>query len=429
MNNEQNPKPQEPKPKTDNMITREQCFARDQSDPLKNFRDQFELPRDVIYLDGNSLGALPKTTAARLKDVITREWGGDLIRSWNTAGWIDLPRRVGDKIARLIGADAAEVVVADSTSINLFKVLAAALKLNPSRKIVLSEPDNFPTDLYMAQGLIDLLGNTRELRLKTADEIFDSIDADTAVVMLTEVNYRTGRMHDMKAITQRAHDKGALMIWDLAHSAGALPVALNGAGADFAIGCGYKYLNGGPGAPAFVFVAKKHQQNFSQPLSGWMGHAHPFTFDWRYEPAEGIARYLCGTQAVLSMSALECGVDMMLEADINLIRAKSLAMTDLFIELVEQRCAGYDLKLVTPRERAMRGSQVCLSNPNGYPMMQALIAKNVVGDFRAPDILRFGFTPLYLRYVDVWDAVERLVEILETRSWDRDVYKQKAKVT
>jgi len=429
MNNGQNPKSQKPKFKMNNVISREQCVARDQNDPLKNFRDQFELPEGVIYLDGNSLGALPKKTAARVQDVITREWGGDLIRSWNTAGWIDLPRRVGDKIAGLIGAEAAEVVVADSTSINLFKVLAAALKLNPERKYILSEPDNFPTDLYMAQGLLDLLGEKYERRLRTAHDVYNFIDANTAVVMLTHVNYRTGRMHDMKAITQRAHDMGALMIWDLAHSAGAVSVDLNGADVDFAVGCGYKYLNGGPGAPAFVFVPKKHQAKFSQPLSGWMGHAQPFVFDWKYEPAEGIARYLCGTQAVLSMSALECGVDIMLEADIHLIRAKSLAMTDLFIELVEQRCAGHDLKLVTPRDHARRGSQVCLSNSNGYPMMQALIAKNVIGDFRAPDILRFGFTPLYLRYVDVWDAVDRFVEILETRAWDKDEYKQKAKVT
>ena len=429
MNNGQNPKSQKPKIEMNNVISREQCVARDQNDPLKNFRDQFELPEGVIYLDGNSLGALPKKTAARVQDVITREWGGDLIRSWNTAGWIDLPRRVGDKIAGLIGAEAAEVVVADSTSINLFKVLAAALKLNPERKYILSEPDNFPTDLYMAQGLLDLLGEKYERRLRTAHDVYNFIDANTAVVMLTHVNYRTGRMHDMKAITQRAHDMGALMIWDLAHSAGAVSVDLNGADVDFAVGCGYKYLNGGPGAPAFVFVPKKHQAKFSQPLSGWMGHAQPFVFDWKYEPAEGIARYLCGTQAVLSMSALECGVDIMLEADIHLIRAKSLAMTDLFIELVEQRCAGHDLKLVTPRDHARRGSQVCLSNSNGYPMMQALIAKNVIGDFRAPDILRFGFTPLYLRYVDVWDAVDRFVEILETRAWDKDEYKQKAKVT
>ena len=410
-------------------ITLAHCIELDNNDPLAHFREQFELPDGVIYLDGNSLGALPKKTAARLNDVIRREWGGDLIRSWNAAGWIDLPHRVGGKIARLIGAAAAEVVVADSTSINLFKVLAAALKLNPSRKVILSELDNFPTDLYMAQGLIDLLGAKHELRLKTADEIYDSIDADTAVVLLTQVNYRTGRMHDMKAITARAHEQGALIIWDLAHSAGAVPVDLNGVGADFAIGCGYKYLNGGPGAPAFIFVAQKYQGNFSQPLSGWMGHAHPFTFDWKYEPAEGVARYLCGTQAVLSMSALECGVDSMLEADINLIRAKSLAMTDLFITLVEQRCAGHDLKLVTPRDHAMRGSQVCLSNANGYPMMQALIAANVIGDFRAPDILRFGFTPLYLRYRDVWEAVERFLEILERRSWDREEYKHRAKVT
>jgi kynureninase len=411
------------------VYTRADCIALDQRDSLAIHRDQYNVPDDVIYLDGNSLGVLPRQTAARIEQAVRDEWGNGLVRSWNTAGWYEMPRRLGNKIARLIGAEDGEVVVADSTSINVFKVLAAALRLNADRRVILSTRDNFPTDLYMAQGLNALLGDQHELRLVDDAQIIDAIDEQTAVVMVTHVNYRTGRMHDMAATTQRAHDRGALMLWDLCHSAGAMPVDLNGVGADFAIGCGYKYLNGGPGAPAFLFVAERHQANFTQPLAGWMGHASPFAFDWQYKPAEGIARYLCGTQPVLSMTALECGVDAILSADMSEVRRKSLQMTDLFIALVEQRCAGHDLRLVTPFAHEQRGSQVCLSHAEGYPIMQALIARGVIGDFRAPDIIRFGVTPLYLRYVDIWDAVEVLATILNTRAWDVPEFKQRAAVT
>ena len=410
-------------------FTRADFLALDQSDPLASYREQFNVPDDVVYLDGNSLGVLPRQTLARVEQAVREEWGEGLVRSWNTAGWYELPRRLGNKIAQLIGAAEGEVVVADSTSINLFKVLTAALRLNSTRRVILSTTDNFPTDLYMAQGLIDLLGDRHELRLVDDEAILDAIDDHTAVVMVTHVNYRTGRMHDMAATTQRAHQHGALMLWDLAHSAGAMPVTLNEVGADFAVGCGYKYLNGGPGAPAFLYVAQRYHSHFSQPLSGWMGHAHPFTFDWQYQPAEGIARYLCGTQPVLSMTALDCGVDVALTADLHEVRRKSLQMTDLFIALVEQRCAGHDLKLVTPRDHDRRGSQICLSHREGYPIMQALIARGVIGDFRAPDIIRFGVTPLYLRYVDIWDAVDILATILTTRAWDIPEFKQRAAVT
>ncbi len=390
-------------------------MQKDARDPLYAFRARFLLDESLVYLDGNSLGPLPKTTPARLAQVAQREWGEGLIRSWNSAGWIDLPQRIGDKIARLIGADAGEVIVADSTSINLFKTLAAALKLNAGRRVILSQRDNFPTDLYMAQGLIDLTG-AHTLRLVEVEDIAAAIDEDTAVVMLTHVNYRTGAMHDMDTLTQAAHAKGALVIWDLAHSAGAVPVMLNAAQADFAVGCGYKYLNGGPGAPAFVFVARRHQPEFAQPLSGWLSHANPFAFDATYAPADGILRALCGTPAVLSMAALEVGVDLMLEADMGLLREKSLQLVDEFIALAEQRCSRHDLTLVTPREHALRGSQVCFTHPQAFSVMQALIAQGVIGDFRAPDILRFGFAPLYVRHVDVWNAVDALARILNARS-------------
>jgi kynureninase len=410
-------------------LTREGLAAMDANDPLAGFRDKFYVPEGVLYFDGNSLGALPKTVEGRMQKVITDEWGNGLVRSWNTAGWYEMPRRVGDKIARLIGANQGEVLVADSTSLNIFKVLAAGLNLNPNKHKIISEPDNFPTDLYMAQGLIQLLGSAHQLVLKPAAEIMDAIDEDTAIVMLTHINYRTGAMHDMQAITTRAHEKGALMIWDLCHSAGAMPVDLNGSKADFAIGCGYKYLNGGPGAPAFVYVAQRHQANFSQPLAGWLGHAQPFAFDWQYRPAEGIGRYLAGTQPVMSMIALECGIDLMLEADMSLVRQKSLAMGGLFIQLVEQRCGDYGLELVTPREGAVRGSQVSYSHPQGFPIMQALIAQGVIGDYREPNILRFGFTPLYVSYTDVWDMVEILSNILRDRTWEKPEFQQRGNVT
>jgi kynureninase len=409
--------------------TRASLRALDATDPLASFRDRFRMPPGIIYLDGNSLGPLSKDTLRHLDEVMRVEWGERLITSWNASGWMDLPSRIGDKIARLIGAAAGEVIVTDSTSINVFKTLSAALALNPDRKVVLSVADNFPTDLYMAQGLIKQLGNRHTLKLVDAEEVGNHLNEDVAVMMLTHVNYRTGRIYDMPGLTAKAHARGALVMWDLAHTAGALPVDLHAAKANFAVGCGYKYLNGGPGAPAFLYVAKRHQAAFSQPLSGWLGHARPFDFTSTYEPAEGIGRYVSGTPPVLSMSALECGVDIMLDADMGRVREKSLALTDLFIELVESRCRGFGLELITPRDRAIRGSQVSFRHPEGYAIMQALAEHGVLGDFRAPDICRFGFTPLYLRYVDVWDAVSRLRGILKAEAWNRPELKRRKKVT
>lgn len=410
--------------------TRQDCLAFDAQDPLANLREQFALPEGVIYLDGNSLGVLPRSTAARVQQVVQQEWGEGLIRSWNTAGWIDLPQRVGNKIARLVGAGDGELVVADSTSVNLFKVLSAALRIAhadaPARKCIVSERSNFPTDLYIAESLAREHG--MRLVLVEPDEIAQHLNADLAVLMLTQVNYRSGRLHDMAALTSAAHAAGGLTVWDLAHSAGALPVDLRGANADFAVGCGYKYLNGGPGAPAFVWANPRHADRFWQPLSGWMGHAAPFEFTPDYRPAPGIARYLCGTPPVISLAALECGVDTVLAADMPALRRKSIALGELFIELVESRCAG--LQLASPRNAAQRGSQVSFAHPSaGYPMMQALIARGVIGDFRAPDILRFGFTPLYTRFIDVWDAVEQLAQVLHSGEWREPRFNQRAAVT
>ena len=410
--------------------TRQDCLALDGQDPLAKLREQFTLPEGVIYLDGNSLGVLPHSTAARVQQVVQQEWGEGLIRSWNTAGWIDLPQRVGNKIAKLVGAGDGELVVTDSTSVNLFKVLSAVLRIAradaPSRKCIVSERSNFPTDLYIAESLAREHG--MRLVLVEPDGIAEHLNADLAVLMLTQVNYRTGRLHDMAALTQAAHSAGGLTVWDLAHSAGALPVDLRGSHADFAVGCGYKYLNGGPGAPAFVWAHPRHAERFWQPLSGWMGHAAPFEFTPDYRPAPGIARYLCGTPPVISLAALECGVDTVLAADMVALRRKSIALGELFIELVESRCAG--LQLASPRDATRRGSQVSFSHPSaGYPMMQALIARGVIGDFRAPDILRFGFTPLYTRYIDVWDAVEQLVQVLHSGEWREPRFNQRAAVT
>jgi len=416
------------------MHTRQDALALDAQDPLAPLRAQFSLPPGVIYLDGNSLGVLPRATAARVQQVVTDEWGQGLIRSWNDAGWITLPQRIGDKIARLVGAGAGELVVADSTSVNLYKVLSAALQITrtdaPQRTVILSERSNFPTDLYIAESLARQHGCS--LLLCEADQIPTLLDDHTAVLMLTHVNYRTGRMHDMAALTAAAHAAGALTVWDLAHSAGAVPVDLHAAEADFAIGCGYKYLNGGPGAPAFVWAHPRHADRFWQPLSGWMGHAAPFEFTPGYQPAPGIARYLCGTPALLSMAALECGVDSVLTAEAHggmaALRAKSLALGRLFADLVEANCPA--LTLASPRDEALRGSQVSFSHPEiGYPVMQALIARGVIGDFRAPDILRFGFTPLYLRYVDVWDASMHLQQVLDSGQWREPRFHQRGAVT
>ena len=411
---------------------RQDCLALDAQDPLAPLRDQFALPDGVIYLDGNSLGVLPRATAARVQQVVAHEWGTDLIRSWNTAGWIELPQRVGNKIAKLVGAGENELVVADSTSVNLFKVLSAALRIvqadAPSRKCIVSERSNFPTDLYIAESLARDHG--MRLVLVEPDEIAQHLNADLAVLMLTQVNYRTGRLHDMAALTKATHEAGGLTVWDLAHSAGALPVDIKGSDADFAVGCGYKYLNGGPGAPAFVWSHPRHAERFWQPLAGWMGHAAPFEFTSNYRPAPGIARYLCGTPPVLSLAALECGVDTVLAADMQALRCKSMALTDLFIELVEARCAGHELQLASPRQATQRGSQASFAHASsGYPIMQALIARGVIGDFRAPDILRFGFTPLYTRFIDVWDAVEHLVQVLQSGEWREPRFNQRAAVT
>lgn len=414
----------------DPALTRAQCLALDQADPLAACREKFSLPSGIIYLDGNSLGALPKAAQARVARVIDQEWGVDLITSWNRHGWIDLPLRVGDKIARLIGAAPGEVAISDSTSINLFKALYAALRLRPERRVILTEQANFPTDVYAAEGLIHLLGGRHRLQFVEAQDIPGAVSDDTAVVMLTQVNYRTGALHDLAEVTQAAHRAGALMLWDLAHSAGALPVDLNAAQADFAVGCGYKYLNGGPGAPAFIFVARRHQPDFVQPLSGWLGHADPFAFEPSYRPADGIGRALCGTPPILSLAALEIGVDTILASDMTAIRAKSMALGDLFIRLVEgSGAARLGLKLAGPRAAQARGSQVSFHHAQGYPVMQALISRGVIGDFRAPDILRFGFAPLYVRYVDMWDAAQILIDILETRGWDRPEFHRRAAVT
>jgi kynureninase len=410
-------------------LTRAHCAARDAADPLAAGRAEFALPEGIIYLDGNSLGALPKATPARIAELVEREWGQDLITSWNKHGWIELPRRVGDKLARLIGAGPGEVVAADSTSVNLFKTLAAALSLNPDRRTILSERDNFPTDLYIAEGLMALLAKGHRLRLVDGDAVEAAIDSDTAVVMLTHVNYRTGAMHNMAAVTAAAQRAGALMLWDLAHSAGAVPVDLTAAGADFAVGCGYKYLNGGPGAPAFLWVAPRHQERFVQPLSGWLGHAAPFAFEAAYRPAPGIGRYAAGTPPVLSMAALEAGIDLLLGVSPAALREKSLGLTETFIAAIDQEAAGLGLTLITPRDAVRRGSQVSLRHEAGYPVMQALIARGVIGDFRAPDILRFGFAPLYTRFVDAWDAAATLAEVLRQREWDRPEFQRRAAVT
>lgn len=411
-------------------ITREDLAARDAADPLKPFRNRFDIPDGLIYLDGNSLGPLLNTVRDRVSDVVSREWGQDLITSWNKNHWMELAGRIGGKLAPMIGAQGHEVLAADSTSINLFKLLSAALKMRPDRRVILSEAGNFPTDLYIAEGLVSLLGGEYSLRLMDkAENLADHLDEDVAVVMVTQVDYRTGRKLDMTAVTKQVQDAGALMLWDLAHSAGAFPVDLNGAKADFAVGCGYKYLNGGPGAPAFLFVADRHQAEIQPALSGWLGHASPFAFTNSYAPANGIARHTVGTPPVLSMSALDEALSLFNEVPMQDLLQKSRQLTGVFITLVEQECAGHGLELATPREDERRGSQVSFRSRNGYPIMQALIQRKVIGDFRDPDIMRFGFAPLYISYTDVWDAVAILRDVLETGAWDVDAFKQRAAVT
>lgn len=409
---------------------RNDALKRDEEDALAPLRDAFTLRDGLIYLDGNSLGPMQACVGERVARCLEREWGHDLIASWNSAGWYRLPQTIGAKIAALIGAGENDVAVTDSTSVNLFKVLAAALSMRPERRVIVSERSNFPTDLYIAEGLAAFAGKGHELRLIDATSELDAaIDEDVAAVMLTQVNYRTGELHDMAGVTAKVHEAGAVMIWDLAHSAGALPVDLAGADADFAIGCGYKYLNGGPGAPAFVYVAPRLHGKVAQPLSGWFGHSAPFAMEPSFDAAPTIHRFLTGTPPILSMVALDAALDIWQDVSLDALRAKSVALCEMFIALVEERCAGHGLGLASPRDADRRGSQVCFAHDDAYPIMQALIARQVIGDFRAPDILRFGFAPLYVRFVDVYDAVDHLREVLKTQEWKQDRFMVKAAVT
>jgi len=408
--------------------------ALDRADVLREFRGEFELPPGVIYLDGNSLGALSRRARERVARVVELEWGRDLITSWNGADWISMPQRTGDKIATLIGAGKGEVIAADSTTVNLFKVLSAALRANPGRRVIVSEAANFPTDLYVIEGVIAQLGGLHELVLVDGtEEALEAVLAqrgpEIAAVVLTHIHYTTSRVYDMRRVTSAAHRAGALAVWDLSHSAGIFPLELSGCDADFAVGCGYKHLNGGPGAPAFIYTARRFHDRFEQPISGWMGDARPFDFHPGYEPAQGITRYLSGTPSVLAMAALEASVEVILEAPMDAIRAKSIALGDVFIDLVDRHCAGLGLELISPRDGTRRGSHVSYRHAASYPVMQALIREGVIGDCRPPDLLRFGFAPLYLRYVDVGNAVMRLAEILRTRSWDRAEFRSRRLVT
>lgn len=407
------------------MISRDVTLTMDQQDDLSDLKNEFSLPSGVIYLDGNSLGARPKAAAERAAAIIEQEWGTDLIRSWNQAGWFDLTVSLGDQLAPLIGAGPGEVVVTDNTSVNLFKALAAALQIQASqentagRRVIVTERSNFPTDIYIAQGLTRWLDQGYSLRLvDSPDELQAAITDDTAVLMLTHVNYRTGQLLDMQALTQYAHAQGALVVWDLCHSAGAVPIDLSAANADFAVGCTYKYLNGGPGSPAFIWVAPKHQEQFSHPLSGWWGHAAPFDMDPAFAPASNIRRALTGTQPIISQALVQCGLDVFGKTSMQALRTKSLALTDLFIQLVEARCAHHPVVLVTPRDHAKRGSQVSFEHPHAYAVIQSLAEQGVIGDYREPSVMRFGFTPLYTSFVDVWDAVECLVTTLDQKKYD-----------
>ncbi|MFN8700928.1 MAG: kynureninase [Rhodospirillales bacterium] len=410
--------------------TRADAKAMDANDPLGRARDHFLLPAGLVYLDGNSLGPLPRLAPNRIFEAMRQEWGEDLISGWTKHGWMQLPLTLGDKIGRLIGAPEGTVAACDTTSLNLYKLVAAAVAERPKRRTILSDRGNFPTDLYMADGLFKQLGQGHKLKLfDTVSELVEAIDDDTVAVMLGHVDYRTGELHDMAAITRAAHAKGALAIWDLAHSAGALPVDLTGCDVDYAVGCGYKYLNGGPGAPAFLYVAKRLQASFRQPLQGWLGHAAPFKFETDFRPAEGMQRAIVSSPSILSLRTLECGVDAMLRWKMEDIRSKSEALTEIFRILIDSVGEKLGLARVSPRDFDKRGSQLSYSHPKGYEIVQALIERRVIGDFRMPDIMRFGFAPLYLRYVDVWDAAANLADVIETRAFDDPKYAVRAAVT
>lgn len=414
-------------------LDRAACAAMDATDPLASFRERFILPEGVIYLDGNSLGALPASTPAHVQRVITEEWGQGLIRSWNDAGWFAKPQTLGDRIAPLIGAAPGEVVIGDSTSSSIFQTAVAGIRLRPGRRVIVSELGSFPTDLYVLESVQEMLGGDgpldRRLIHDDGPTLDDVLDEDVAIVVLTHVDYRTGRLYDMAEVTRKVQAVGAIMIWDLCHSAGALPVDLNGVGADLAIGCTYKYINGGPGSPSYIWVAKRHQEQARPAVTGWHGHARPFDFVVEYAPTEGVGRFRVGTPPLVSYAALEASLEIWEDVDLELLREKSLALTDLFISLVDERLAPWGVEVVTPREHARRGSQVALRAQDGYAVMQAIIARGVIGDFRAPDLMRFGFAPLYVTYADVWDAIAVLEDVLESGEWRNPEFARRGTVT
>jgi kynureninase len=407
-------------------VTIDEARRLDASDPLAFARGRFRLPDGVIYLDGNSLGALPTRAPAALANTAERQWGEDLIASWNRHGWIDWPTRIAARLAPIVGARPNELLIADSTSVCLFKLLAAAARARPGRKTILSQRHNFPTDLYVAQGAADMLGLT--LRAVEPDEVIGAIDTDTAVVTLTQVDYRSAAFYDMRTVNDAARQAGALVAWDLSHSAGAIELDLNGTGAELALGCGYKYLNGGPGAPAFIYVAEHLQAELRNPLQGWMGHAEPFAFVDEYRPAGGMLKFLTGTPSILALAALDAGLSTFDGIPMRDLAAKSRSLSQLFIDEVEARC-GERVRLASPREPARRGSHVVFEHPEGYAVMQALIARGVVGDFRSPDLMRFGFAPLYNSHADMVGAAVALADVLATREWDQPRFKQRARVT
>ncbi len=409
----------------------EDLKSLDNQDPLSRYREEFYLPKNTIYFDGNSLGPVPTKTIENLNKTINDEWGRDLINSWNKADWINLPQRLGDKIAPLLGAKSGEVVVVDSTSVNLFKVLTSALRLNDKRKKIISESTNFPSDLYILEGVNAMSNNQYECLLIEDDDIDIEkyIDSSVAVVMLSHINYKTGRISDMKTITDYAHKKGALVVWDLSHSVGVIPMDLHNIGVDFAVGCTYKHLNGGPGAPGFLYVNSDLIEIVSQPLSGWLGHSDPFAFDRKYFPANTINKYICGTPSILSYKAVESGLDVFDGISMDQVREKSIQLSELFIELIQQECGDFGFELFSPTEANLRGSQISFKHENAYPIMQSLISRGVIGDYREPNILRFGISPLYMRFEDIWEAIMNLKTIMESREWDSDRFKKRNYVT
>jgi kynureninase len=401
----------------------------DREDPLAAFRDEFFLPDGMVYLNGNSLGAMPNKAVQRVRQVVEKEWGTGLISSMNEAGWFDLPLTLGRKIAPLVGAGDNEVVITDSTGIDLYKVLAAALQIQPQRRVIVMEGSNFPTNNYMVQGLLAQLGDGYTIRFTEASDIMNAIDKDVAAICLTHVHYKTGNILDMDALTKSAHAVGAAAVWDVCHSIGVMPIELNDCNVDFAVACTYKYLNGGPGSPAMLFAAQRHHGKYRQPLTGWFGHTAPFDFDQHYQPADDVRQMLSGTPPIVSLSLTEIGIDIMLRADMQAVRAKSMRLTELFIELLEQRCSAYGFKLASPRDASVRGSQVSFSHPDAYPLVRALHQRGVICDYRSVGNMRFGFAPLYNRYTDVWDAVEQLQEILDSGLWDAAKFREQVVVT